>query len=336
MVIYKNMAYDPYTAVWLSHSSINDFLSCKRLYYIKNIFKDPNSKKRINIASPYLSLGVAIHNTLEPLKNIESNKRKEYINKNLIEDFKKEFEKFHEKKGGFTSEAEEEKFFLRGQKMIEKIISDPKILTNKVIPEKYFWNRNIHKGFNPNYPISEEENLVLNGAIDWIEYLEEYNAMRIVDFKTGRNDEDEDSFQLPIYYLLISTLDEKKKFKVKEVAYWYLDHDNKKEGSEHDEFQIIPIDEGKLEDIELAKEKIIKIGKEIKKFREAKEYKCNREEIEGEGCKHCQNYEKVYRFIEKRELEKKENTKTILLDEEENNVEYVGVSDYGQDMYFVK
>ncbi len=331
------MTYDPYTAVWLSHSSINDFLACKRLYYLKNMFKDPFSKKRINIVSPYLSLGVAIHNVLEPLKNIESSKRENYIKSNLLTDYKKSFENFHNKKGGFKNEEEEKKFYERGIKMIEKIIKDPKILINKVVPEKYFWNRDLHNGFNPHYPIDIENNLILNGAIDWIEYLEKENAIRIVDFKTGRNDESEDSFQLPIYYLLITTLDEKKKYKVNEVAYWYLDHENKKEVSEHNEFQIIKIDEGKIEDIEFAKEKIIQIGKDIKAFKVGNDFKCNNERVKGEGCKHCQQFEKIYKFIEKRELEKRENTKTILLDEEDiDDVEYVGVSDYNQDMYFVK
>ena len=56
--------------------------------------------------------------------------------------------------------------------------------------------------------------------------------MRIIDFKTGRNDEDEDSFQLPIYYLLLTNLQKEngknKIYNIKEAAYWYLDYENKK------------------------------------------------------------------------------------------------------------
>ena len=88
------MAYDPYTAIWLSHSSINDFLSCKRLYFLKNIFKDPISKRKINIVSPYLSLGIAIHNTLEPLKEIETTNRELYIKNNLINNYKNNMIKY--------------------------------------------------------------------------------------------------------------------------------------------------------------------------------------------------------------------------------------------------
>ena len=65
---------DKYKSIWLSHSSINDFLSCRRLYYIKNVFKDPITKRKINITSPYLTLGIAVHKVIEDLKNIKSEK----------------------------------------------------------------------------------------------------------------------------------------------------------------------------------------------------------------------------------------------------------------------
>lgn len=327
---------DKYKSVWLSHSSLKDFNSCHRLYYLKNIFKDPSSRRKIGIVSPYLTLGITIHKVIENLKNIKTTEREKEIKENLLNNFEKEWSKYHLKNGGFESEEEENKFFERGRNMIQKIVDDPKELLQKIIPLSYFYEGDMI----PNYYISPEENLILCGSIDWIEYLEESDALRIIDFKTGRNDEDVDSFQLPIYYLLLTNLQKENKrskiYEIKEAAYWYLDHHNKKDGSEHDEFQIISIDEGKLEDIEYAKEKIIKIGKNIKKLREGNDFKCNKEKVEGEGCKHCEEYEKVYRFIEKRELEKKENTKAILLDEEENSVEYVGVSDYNQDMYFIK
>jgi len=38
--------------------------------------------------------------------------------------------------------------------------------------------------------------------VDWLEYKEETDSVRIIDFKTGKFDEDPDSLQLPIYYLL--------------------------------------------------------------------------------------------------------------------------------------
>src|SRR5476649_1046372 len=69
------MAQDKYTAIWVSHSSIGDFLKCPRAYYLHNVYKDPKTGRKINIASPALSLGLAVHTTLEALKNIPVEER---------------------------------------------------------------------------------------------------------------------------------------------------------------------------------------------------------------------------------------------------------------------
>ena len=192
----------------------------------------------------------------------------------------------------------------------------------------------------PNYYLSEDENIILCGSVDWIEYLEN-GSIRIVDFKTGRNDEDDDSFQLPIYYLLISNLmkqNSKKIYNISEAAYWYLDHDNKKENSEHDEFHIVKIDDKKLKSIEENEKKILELGVQIKNLREKGLYVCKNEKAEGKGCRSCRDFERVYKYIQNRKNNFSE-TKVIDLDLEGDdleNVEYLGISDYNQDMYFVK
>ena len=84
---------DKYKAVWLSHSSMADFQKCHRLYYLKNMFKDPRTKRKINIASPHLTLGSAVHKVIEELKSIRTDHRGEYIEKNLTKDFIEEFQK---------------------------------------------------------------------------------------------------------------------------------------------------------------------------------------------------------------------------------------------------
>lgn len=221
--------------------------------------------------------------------------------------------------------------------MLKKIIDNPRELLNKIIPIKYFYNGDLI----PNYYISTEDNLILCGSIDWIEYLEETDKLRIIDFKTGRNDEKDDSLQLPIYCLLIMNLQKEsgkdKVYNISEVAYWYLDQDNKKAGNKHQEFQIIKIDEAKIIEIEKAKDYIIKVGKEIKKFRESENYICPNEKNKGEGCPNCQGFEKVYKYILEREKSKDPNIfKTIEIGDKENEVEYVGVSDYNQDMYYLE
>ena len=333
--MYKIMP-DKYKSVWISHSSIRDFLSCDRLYYLKNVFKDPISKRKINIASPHLTLGIVVHKVIEDLKKIKSEDREKEIKENLLNNFEKEWKKYNGKKGGFNSEDEENNFYLRGEEMLQKIINNPKILLNKIIPLNYFYKGDIV----PNYYLSEDENIILCGSVDWIEYLEN-DSIRIVDFKTGRNDEEDDSFQLPIYYLLISNLmkeNSKKIYEIKEAAYWYLDHDNKKGNTEHEEFHLIKIDEEKLENIKNVEKKILEIGIDIKNLRETGEYVCKNEKVIGEGCKICRDFERVYKYIQNRK-NNFSDTKVIDLDLEGDdleNIEYLGISDYNQDMYFIK
>jgi hypothetical protein len=67
----------------MSHSSLNDFSQCQRLYYLKNVYKNKN-KKKIAIAAPHAILGIAIHNVLENLVNFNSVER---IKKNILEEF---------------------------------------------------------------------------------------------------------------------------------------------------------------------------------------------------------------------------------------------------------
>ncbi len=57
---------DKYSAVWVSHSSINDFLKCPRAYFLHNMYKNPRGMK-INVVNQHLSLGIAVHETLEGL-----------------------------------------------------------------------------------------------------------------------------------------------------------------------------------------------------------------------------------------------------------------------------
>ena len=61
------MAPDKYTAVWVSHSSIADFLTCPRAYYLKNVYKDPATGHKVQVIGPPLALGSAVHEVIESL-----------------------------------------------------------------------------------------------------------------------------------------------------------------------------------------------------------------------------------------------------------------------------
>lgn len=261
------MVQDKYSAVWVSHSSIADFLKCPRLYYLHNVYKNDQGRK-INITSPALSLGIAVHETLEGLSKYKVEER---FLKSLEETFEEEWKKVSGKMGGFKSEQEEAQAKERGINMILRVAKNPGPLAKKTVKLTLHEN-----GMPPNFFLSEDENIILNGKIDWLEYIPEDNSIKVIDFKTGRNEEKEGSLQLPIYLLLLESL---QKRKISGAAYWYLDHSDK------------PVSVT-LPDSQKAKNEILTIARKIKTARENKDFNCPRGE---KGCFGCQPFEKILR-----------------------------------------
>ena len=37
------MPKDKYTATWVSHTSLSDYIKCPRAYFLKNVYKDPQT-----------------------------------------------------------------------------------------------------------------------------------------------------------------------------------------------------------------------------------------------------------------------------------------------------
>lgn len=283
---------DKYTAVWVSHSSMGDFLKCPRLYYLHNVYKDPQTKKKMAIVTPFMSLGIAVHEVLEGLANFPADER---MNRDLLAIYEEEWKKVSGKKGGFLSEEIEKEFKDRGEQMIKNVIKDPRFLTNKIIKLP----RDI---MNPNFFLSDDENIILNGLVDWIEYLPD-DTLHIVDFKTGKREEEDSSLQLPIYLLLCSKL---QKRKVSKASYWYLESDK--------------VVEKELPDLDDAFHKVFEVAIKVKDARELGEFNCpngnyNKETGEG-GCMHCKPYEMILN--------------------KDKSVEFVGEGLYKQDMYIIK
>jgi len=254
------MTQDKYSAVWVSNSSINDFLNCPRLYYLRNVYKDPVTRHKINIINPSLALGQTVHEVLEALSTIPVAKRFET---SLLTTYDIDWEKVHGKLGGFTNKQEEQIIKERGLQMLQKVIDNPGPLKNKAIKI----NQEL-----PNYYLSEEENIILCGKIDWLEYIPEDNSVHIIDFKTGKNDESAFSLQLPIYLLLVNKLQSRK---VSKASYWYLDRDN--------EPVLI-----QLPSPEEAYEKVLQTAKKVKEARLKREYQCKKG-----GCFACKPFEKI-------------------------------------------
>ena len=256
------MAQDKYTATWVSHSSISDFLECPRAYYLKNVYKDSKTGHKIQVVSPPLALGQAVHEVIEALSVIPTNKR---FNQDLQEKLDEAWKKIADKHGGFSDIDIEHRYRERGRAMIRRVQAHPGPLQNKAIKINmdlpYFW-------------LSEEENIILCGKIDWLEYNEEVDTVNIIDFKTGKHKESDESLQLPIYILLVSECQQRK---VEKISYWYLDDNDN-------------LEEQKLPDIEKDRKNILDIARRIKVARSLEKFDCP---AGVGGCRACRDYEKV-------------------------------------------
>lgn len=258
------MAMDKYSAVWVSHSSISDFLACPRAYYLKNIYRDPKTKHKIKVMSPPLALGQAVHEVLESLSTLSVGER---FKVSLMDKFDEAWKKLSGKRGGFMDEDTEAQYKERGRKMIERVNHYPGPLKRLAIKIQmdlpYYW-------------LSEEDNIILCGKIDWLEYLEERDSVNIIDFKTSKNEEDSNSLQLPIYHLLVHHCQNRK---VEKASYWYLERDDE------------PI-EKKLPDLSEAYQMVLKEAKKIKLARQLERFVCP----QGEGgCFKCKEMEATVR-----------------------------------------
>jgi ATP-dependent helicase/DNAse subunit B len=209
-----------------------------------------------------MSLGIAVHEVLEGLGDIPAHER---MNQDLRALFEEAWLKVEGKKGGFKTKEEEEEFKSRGKDMINTVIKDPKMLVNKRIKLP-------REMMNPNFYLSEEDNIILNGLVDWIEYLDN-DTLHIIDFKTGKKEESEGSLQLPIYLLLCNAL---QKRKVSKASYWYLESDK--------------IVEKELPDAKQAYQDVLVVARTIKEARTKGEFVCPQGDY---GCMHCNPYEKI-------------------------------------------
>lgn len=252
---------DKYKAVWVSHSSISDFLVCPRAYYLRNVYKDPKTGHKITVTSPALSLGQAVHEVVEGLSILPVEDR---LKISLLKKIDIAWEKVSGKRGGFKTKEQEEEFKERGRKMLKRVEEHPGPILNKAIK--------IPSTFIPNYYLSEEEDIILCGKIDWLEYLESTDSIHIIDFKTGKNEEEEESLQLPIYLLLATNTQSRK---VDKASYWYLDKSD----------DLTPIELPNYED---SLDKVLTVARRIKLARQLKHFVCPTS-----GCMKCRPLERV-------------------------------------------
>lgn len=253
---------DKYSAVWVSHTAIADFLRCPRAYYLKNIYKDKKTGRKIQVVSPALSLGSAVHEVIESLSQLPTNER---FKESLVAKFEHVWQRFGGKRGGFSSDGTEQQFKQRGIEMLQKVIANPGPLQKLSIKIK---------ADLPQFWLSETDNIILCGKLDWLEYLPETDSVHIIDFKTSKSEEEENSLQLPIYYLLASRT---QKRPVVAASYWYL------------AFADAPVAK-ELPDMQSAYDSVLAYAKQIKLARQLDRFRCPNGDL---GCSACKPLERV-------------------------------------------
>lgn len=250
---------DKYNAVWVSHSSISDFLKCPQAYYLHNVYRDKTTRHKITLVNPSLALGSAVHEVVESLSVLGIEQR---FREPLWKKFELAWKKISGKKGGFLDIETENHYKEQGLKMLTMIEENPGPLRNLAVKIK---------SDLPSYWLSEEDNIMLCGKIDWLEYLKDEDKIHIIDFKTGKKKEEADSLQLPIYYLLAKNCQNRV---VSKASYWYLQQSKN-------------LEELALPDEKESREKLLKIAKQMKLARQLNRFKCP----EGEGgCRVCRPY----------------------------------------------
>lgn len=253
---------DKYTATWVSHTSMSEFLRCPRAYYLKNIYKDPKTNHKIKLMSPALALGSAVHEVLESLSVLPKHSR---FSESLIAEFEKTWAKVSGKHGGFTNPDSEYKYKTRGQDMLRRVMNNSAPLSGLAVKIQMDL---------PQFWLSEEDNIILCGKVDWLEYLPDTDSVHIIDFKTGKAEEDPESLQLPIYYLLVNHC---QKYKVSKASYWYLDSSDSLTPKE-------------LPDLETARKNILAVAQQVKLARQLERFKCPAGE---DCCNSCRPMEAI-------------------------------------------
>ena len=150
-------------------------------------------------------------------------------------------------------------------------------------------------GMLPNFFLSEKDNIILCGKLDWLIYQPNDDSVHILDFKTGKNEEKEDSLQMPIYLLLLDRL---QKRKISGASYWYLDRDDAP-------FSV------NLPSVAKSFDRVFEVAIQVKKARDtAGPFLCPQGPA---GCFACKPFEKILA----------------------GEAEYLGVGEYNQDLYMV-
>lgn len=243
------MAYNP-NAIFLSPSTLADFAKCPQLYYYRSVYRTPRGLK-IQLINPALALGQAVHDTIE-----------QYIKQptDIMDKFAFVWSQITGDKGGFTSSQEEADYKARAVQMLDRFYGHPHFRMAEVYKTPSF----------PKFDLGSD--LILTGKLDWLEKSGE--TYKIIDFKTGKNEEKDDSQQLPIYAVLVSGLVNSTNIT---ACYWYLDKD--------DNLIDFPLPDLTQTIVYLKQQ-----GETIKLVRQTNSYRC---QSGGESCWACRDLKAI-------------------------------------------
>lgn len=253
MPIFDNRNID-FSKIY-SPSRIDCFYKCPKQYHFS--FIDPvysrmknKLKKYPENIWPFNTLGKAVHNAITLFYHLPESQRTE---ENLKEQLKKtwESEAMWNKKpplgkwGGFESLEEERESYKEAILMLKNFLKITEIAPSfKYLPTENL-KKSIDDYINLITPISKDYDI--SGKFDLI--IQQGGALHIIDFKTGKNEEEASGFQLRFYKLLA---EEKYKKPVKKTSFYFLRSGSIKESR------------SKKEDTEEIKKEILGKIKEIK------------------------------------------------------------------------
>lgn len=242
-------------ALFVSYTGLKDYTRCPRSFYLKNIYRDPKTGYKLQIAGPGMTLGAILHDVFKWFLQMNRQVTKDQ----LIQKYRNLWLKYRGKRGGFASIKDEAVFGNRGLKILDNFYTNAKILEPNLEIDDFL-----------KYKLDAEA--FLNGRVDFLGQLKD-GSIHVLDFKTGIKDE-EDPLQLYIYAILAESNLQKK---VSKISYWYLDRDCDPKEAVLDSLE---------EKLTWLKEK----AKEIKEKKDKEDWVC----VEDPNlCRDCQSYQDI-------------------------------------------
>jgi DNA helicase-2/ATP-dependent DNA helicase PcrA len=220
----------------LSVTALNNYLKCPLEYFFVNLIRLPKAQ------SKHQMYGTAVHETLKVFFD-KYREEQDMSKKDLLELF----------------EFNLNKTLLSPNDLRDSLKKGKEALEGYFEAYKGTWNRNLLTEYSirgVHLKVADFE-LILKGQLDKIEMIDERNVF-VVDFKTGKrkSDHKENYHRQLIFYKLLLSLDEKKKYNMKGGELDFIEPDDKGKYKK----DVFEINDEEVEDlIKLIKEKAIEI-----------------------------------------------------------------------------